>query len=123
LGVFAKRTKNRQSRSLASREKIHDSARLSRGLDADVQDVRGFQELESASEIDELQGGVASLLSRLSSQRISGTFLVLQGTGEDRGVVEDDSVGDEAAAFRPEFPLALELETHLAEAGVGEGPA
>jgi hypothetical protein len=89
-GFFAYSRNNHHSRYLASREEIHNAACLGCGQGPDdgidVQGIRGFQELESALEIDVLPGDGAELLGRLRALRVPGSFLVLQEAGEDRGV-------------------------------------
>ena len=74
-------------------------------------------------EINVLPGDGGDLFGALRTLGISGRFLVLQEPREDRGVVKDDTVGDQAAAFRPEFLFILGFETELAEAGMGDGAA
>jgi len=54
---------------------------------------------------------------------IPGLFLVLQERREDRGVVKDDAVGDQAAAFRPKLLVKLGFEAELAETNVGDRAA
>ena len=44
---------------------------------------------------------------------------MFQETGQDGGVVKDDAVGDQAAAFRPQVLFIFGLEAELAEAGEG----
>jgi hypothetical protein len=48
-----------------------------------------------------------------------GFSFAFQETGQDGGVVKDDAVGDQAAAFRPQVLFILGLETELTEAGEG----
>ena len=68
-----------------------------------------------------LPGDGGDLFGYSRALHIPGSLLVLQELGKDRGVVEDDAIGDQAAAFRPEFWLVLGLETEFAAAGVGDG--
>src|SRR5260370_41247773 len=44
---------------------------------------------------------------------------MFQETGQDGGVVKDDAVGDQAAAFRPQVLFIFGLEAELAGAGEG----
>jgi hypothetical protein len=66
---------------VGSREELYDSARLRRGQGADdgidVQDIRGFQKLETAREIDALPGGRADLFGGLGASGVAAAFLAL----------------------------------------------
>src|ERR1035438_3036786 len=87
----------------------------------DIQGIRRFLELIAPLEIEMLPRDRGDLLGCLRTLRIPASFLVLQEPGKDRGVVKDGAVGDQAAAFRPEFLLVLGLEAKLAEPGVRDG--
>lgn len=42
---------------------------------------------------------------------------------EDRSVVANNAVGDQAAAFAPDLLIIFGLEAQLAEIGIGDGSA
>ena len=48
---------------------------------------------------------------------------MIKQTGEDRGVVADNAVGDKAATFAPDLLLIFGLEAQLSEIGIGNGAA
>ena len=89
----------------------------------DIQAVRWFQELEPTVKINVLPGDGGNPFRGLGASGVAGSFLVLQEPRQDGGVVKDDAVGDQAAAFRPQLLLILQLEAELAETGVGDRSA
>ena len=46
---------------------------------------------------------------------------MFEQSGEDGGVVKDDAIGDQAAAFGPDILFIRCFEAKLAEAGKGDG--
>ena len=66
----------------------------------DIEWVRLLLKLVASLKIDVLPGNRGNFFGCRRTLCIPGSFLVFQEPREDRGVVKDDAVGDQAAAFR-----------------------
>ena len=80
-----------------------------------------LQELIATVEIDVPPGDGRYVFDCVSASHIAGSLLMFQEPGKNGGVVKNDAVGNQAAAFRPEILLILGFEAKLAEAGEGDG--
>jgi hypothetical protein len=74
-------------------------------------------ELIAPMQIDVLPGDGRYFLGCFRASCVPGFFLVLKEPRQERGIVENDAVGNQPTAFRPEILLVLGLEAEFAEAG------
>jgi hypothetical protein len=76
-----------------------------------------------AVEIDMLPRNRRDLLEEVSALHVAGLFFISEQIGQDRGVVVDDTVGNEATTLPPELLLVFGGEAQLAEVGIGDSAA
>lgn len=82
-----------------------------------------FPELVAAREVDVLPGHGRYLLEAGDGQAVALLFAALDQLRDEAGVVVDDAVGDESAAFAPKFLLDFAPKAQPAEVGERHRPA
>jgi hypothetical protein len=82
-----------------------------------------FPEFVTTVEINVLPGDRRGPANPVCPPFVATAMGMIQKTGQDGGVVEDNAVGNQAAALAPNLLFVFGFKTQLPEIGIGNGSA